>query len=72
MTMYRFTEGDRVRIDISDTTDPDHEPFHGNHGVVATILTNDTGASADNERGNVLYHDELDDGREMDFRLQDL
>jgi hypothetical protein len=35
--MHRFTEGDRVCIDISDTTDPDHEPLHGNHSQVIAM-----------------------------------
>ena len=37
--MQRFAEGDRVRIDIPDETDPDHEPYHGVHGRVVAVLT---------------------------------
>jgi hypothetical protein len=27
-----LSEGDRVRIDIPDETDPDHDAYHGVHG----------------------------------------
>jgi len=70
--MQRFTPGDQVRIDIPDTTDPDHGQFHGEYGLVTEILRDDTGATTGDERDSILYHVELDDGREMDFRWRDL
>ena len=41
--MPEFSTGDRVRIDIPDETDPDHEAYHGVHGRVTAILTDDVG-----------------------------
>jgi ribosomal protein L21E len=35
--MDRPSEGDRVRIDIPDETDPDHALYHGEHGTVVAI-----------------------------------
>lgn len=36
--MNRFAEGDRVRVDIPDETDPGHERYHGVHGAVTDVL----------------------------------
>ena len=35
--MERFTEGDRVRIDIPDETDVDYR-YHGDHGIIIEAL----------------------------------
>lgn len=37
--MQRFTEGDRIRVDIPELDDPDHEPFHSRHGEVVDNLS---------------------------------
>jgi len=42
--MQHFSKGDRVRIDIPDETDPDHEQYHGVHGHVVRVLTDDAEA----------------------------
>ena len=39
--MSEFGQGDRVRIDIPDETDPDHEQYHGQHGTVIKIISDD-------------------------------
>lgn len=39
--MQRFAQGDRVRIDIPDEEDPDHETYHGKHGRVVEVLGDD-------------------------------
>lgn len=36
--MPRFTEDDRVRVDIPDISDPDHDEYHGEHGEIEAIL----------------------------------
>jgi hypothetical protein len=33
--------GDRVRIDNPDTTDPDHDRYHGREGTIEQIRTDD-------------------------------
>lgn len=65
--MNRFPEGDRVRVVIPYLDDPDHEPFHGKHGVVVDILVDDTGSETGDERDDTSYRGELDDGDTMDF-----
>lgn len=70
--MQRFTEGDRVRIDIPDKEDPDHDRFHGKHGIITGILEDDAGTDTGDGRDNLLYHVELEDGTDMDFRWRDL
>lgn len=70
--MHRFTEGDRVRVDIPDKNDPDHGPFHGRHGTVVDVLVDDTGATTGDERDSTLYTVEFEDGASMDFRWRDL
>ena len=70
--MQRFAEGDRVRVDIPDETDPDHESYHGEHGRVITVLTDDADSVTDNKRDTRLYRVALDTGEEADFRWRDL
>jgi ribosomal protein L21E len=38
--MPTFEPGDRVRVDITDTTDPDFD-WHGEHGTVVDVLEDD-------------------------------
>ncbi|WP_120243321.1 hypothetical protein [Halopiger aswanensis] len=67
----RFSVGDRVRVDIPDTTDPDFE-YHREHGVVTAIKEDAAGYATGDERDSVLYRVELESGEEMDFRWRDL
>ena len=39
--MQRISEGDCVRIDIPDETDPDHQKYHGKHGEIVAVLSDD-------------------------------
>lgn len=70
--MRRFTEGDRVRVDIPDQEDPDHGSFHDRRGTVTDILVDEAGTETGDERDNTLYTVEFDDGSTMDFRWRDL
>ncbi|QCC52832.1 hypothetical protein [Halapricum salinum] len=70
--MRRFTEGDRVRIDIPDETDPDHDRYHGAHGTVVEVLTDDAGRETGDERDNHLFRVDVDDGPVVDLRWRDL
>jgi ribosomal protein L21E len=51
----RFNTGDRVRIDIPDETDPDHDRLHGCRGTVVNIISDDAGAVTDDEREGYLF-----------------
>jgi hypothetical protein len=69
----RFEPGDRVRIDIPDTTDPDHEPYHGREGVVRQVRTDDAAKETGRAIDSVEYLVELGDtGMEMWFRGRDV
>ncbi len=70
--MPRFSEGDRVRIDIPDQSDPDHEPYHGVHGEIITTLSDDAGLTTGNEADSHLYRVMLETGETADFRGRDL
>lgn len=48
--MERFSERDRVRIDIPDETDPDHQEYHGEHGRVVAVLSDDADSLTAEER----------------------
>lgn len=48
--MKRFAEGDRVRVDTPDETEPDHDRLHGETGVITEIRTD-----AVNSRDNYLF-----------------
>ncbi|MFC7164544.1 hypothetical protein [Halospeciosus flavus] len=70
--MQRFSEGDRVRIDIPDESDPDHERLHGEHGVIRDVLSDDAYLETGDERDQLLYRIELDGGESVDVRWRDL
>ena len=70
--MQRFSEGDRVRVDIPDETDPDHDEYHRRHGKVVVVLEDDAGRTTGDERDSLLFRVELEDGSVEDFRWHDL
>ena len=70
--MQRFSEGDIVRIDIPDETDPDHERYHGIQGTVVGVFEDDAGQATGDERDSLLYRIELEDEHKEDFRWRDL
>lgn len=70
--MQQFTEGDRVRVDIPEETDPDHDPHHGVHGTIVEVLEDDAGIVSGDEREGSLYRVELESGEVADFRWRDL
>jgi ribosomal protein L21E len=70
--MERFSKGDRVRIDIPDETDPDHQEYHGEHGRVVAVLSDDADSLTADDRDAQLYRVMLDSGETADFRWRDL
>lgn len=70
--MQRFDEGDRVRIDIPDETDPDHDRYHGKGGTVVAELDDDAGRVTGDERDSTLFRVKLDTGETTEFRWRDL
>ena len=70
--MPEFAEGDRVRIDIPDETDPAHEAYHDVHGRVTAILSDDVGEVTGETGDSRLYRIELETGEMMDFRRRDV
>lgn len=65
-------EGDRVRIDIPDETDPDYDVFHGQHGTVVDRFTDDAARETGDDRDMDIYRIEFEDGSTDDFRWRDL
>ncbi len=70
--MERFSEGDRVRIDIPDETDLDHQEYHEEHGQVVAVLSDDVDSLTADERDALLYRVAFDSGGTADFRWRDL
>lgn len=70
--MPRFSEGDRVRVDIPDETDPDHDAYHGAHGVVVAVVEDDADVVTGGEQEGEIFRVELDSGEVADFRWRDL
>jgi ribosomal protein L21E len=69
---YRFTKGDRIRIDIPDETDPDHDEFHGRHGEIVDVLEDDLGKQTGEDCDSYRFRVELDEGDEVMLRWRDL
>jgi len=70
--MARFAEGDRVRVDIPDEADLDHNRYHGQHGEVVSVLTDDAETVTADERDSQQYRVALETGEMADFRWRDL
>jgi ribosomal protein L21E len=70
-TMENTDKGDRVRIDIPDETDPDHQ-YHGDHGEVVNILSDDAGVETGDSRDSRLYRIQLESGETIDVRWRDI
>lgn len=70
--MQRFTEGDRVRVDIPDETDIDYERLHGQRGEVVEIIKDDASDLTGDERDDVLYRVRFNDDETADLRWRDL
>jgi ribosomal protein L21E len=70
--MTEHEPGDRVRIDIPDTSDPDHH-LHGEHGTVQSILEDDVVSVTGRNADSILYTIELEEtGEEVDVRGRDV
>lgn len=72
MQDFTPTEEDRIRIDIPDEDDPDHEVHHGRHGRVIMIFSDDAATVTADQCDNDIYRVEFDDGSRADFRHHDL
>lgn len=70
--MKRFEPGDRVRVDIPDTDDPDFDRFHGRHGEVIDVMEDDAGRETGDNRDAHLFTVEFGDGSTHGFRWRDL
>ena len=70
--MHRFSTGDRVRIDIPDETDLDHQVYHGQHGRVVAVLSDDADSVTVDKRDAKLYRITFETGETADFRWRDL
>lgn len=69
--MTAFEEGSRVRIDIPDETDADHE-LHGEHGRIVEVIRDDASEVTGDQLDSVIYRVELENGFRADFRHYDL
>ena len=70
--MVELSEGDRVRVDIPDETDVDHQQYHGQHGTIVSTLSDDVDEIIRDEQDPRLYRVEFESGQTMDFRSRDL
>ena len=63
-----YDVGGRVRIDIPDETDPDHDSYHGKHGRIVEILEDEAGTLTGDERDSTIYRVRFSNGEELDLR----
>jgi hypothetical protein len=70
--MDEVEQGNRVRVDIPDETDSDHDAYHGRHGTVVEMLADDADEETGDSRDAAIYRVEFDGGERADFRWRDL
>ena len=70
--MSEYDVGDRVRVDITDETDPDHDRYHGEHGQVVDVLEDEAGSLTGDDRDSIIYRVQFSNGEELDLRHQSI
>ena len=68
--MSEFHVGDRVRIDLPDETDPDHDRYHGEHGQIVDTFEDDASTLTGDDRDSIIYRVQFSNGEELDLRHQ--
>ena len=70
--MKGFEIGDRVRVDIPNEDDPDHERLHRKQGTIVKMFEDDAGKQTGDPRDSHLFRVEIDDDVVEDLRWRDL
>lgn len=70
--MKRFKPGDRIRIDIPNKHDPDHNRLHQKRGTIIKVIEDDAGEETGDRRDSYLFRVETDEGDIEDLRWRDL
>lgn len=70
--MRRFEIGDRVRIDIPNEEDPDHERLHYKQGTIVEIFEDDADKETGDPRDSYVFSVDIDEGKIEDLRWRDL
>ena len=70
--MRRFEQGDRVRVDIPDQSDPDHDRLHGLHGTVVEVIEDDADRETGDPRDSHIFCVEIDERTVAHLRWRDL
>lgn len=70
--MKRFQEGDRIRVDIPDKDDPDHDRLHRKRGTIVEILEDDAEKETGDPRDSHIFRVEMDNDGVEHLRWRDL
>jgi len=70
--MSEFHVGDRVRIDIPDETDHNHDRYHGEYGQIVDILADEAGMLTGDDRDSTIYRVQFSTGEELDLHHQSI
>jgi hypothetical protein len=70
--LLRFNDGDCVRVDSPDETDPDHDPSHGAHGQIIDGLANDAKIITASSQDSILCRVAFETTKQADFRRWNL
>lgn len=66
--MPEYHAGNRVRIDIPDATNRNHDQYHGKHGQIVEILKDESDTLTVDQRDSIIYQIQLSDGEKIDVR----
>lgn len=72
LLIKRFEIGEYVRIDITDTDDPDFDRYHRRTGEVVEVIEDDAGEHTSDERDSYLFAINFENGDREHFRWRDL
>jgi hypothetical protein len=68
----RLEQGTEVQVDIPDRADPDFERYHRRCGTITAVIDDDASEFTGDDRDDVLYPVEFDDGERQDFDWRDI
>lgn len=66
--MPDYHAGDRVKIDLPNESNPNHDPYHEEHGTIVDSLEDDSNTLGGDEQDSNIYRIHLDAGEKLEIR----
>lgn len=68
--MAKFSEGDAVQVHLPDKNDPDHDRYHGRHGIIVKKLECGVITITGEEKNSIHYRVQFSFNKKLDLPQQ--